>query len=420
MTTSTPQSLSNLPKSTLFVLYFIIFLGSAGFFITIPAYVNLFLTDHSLAIAQAMPLEERRTLFGTVMSAAPFISMFFTPFIARFADRYSRKTVAAICLIVAAIGFVMPIYAIIVGSIALLFAGNMINSLGSASQPIAQAILADNSEGKTKTTLMSLVAVVMTAAMSFGPALGSKLSAMYGPQAPFYACLLIAVVCFVLLHLVRLPKQTPIQHENVLSIGAPLARSQKGLLPCLAIVFLCQVSWSLYFQNINFILPQKWQLSVEGEFYQYFMLTIGIVMMASLLFVPRLILAKFSLTRALRVVLSGAAIGMLLLAFTPTPVTHVIAMIVTSVLVASSFPLYITALSDRASNQDQGWAMALSSAMVGLAWTLTGYLTAIMVNVNLILPTLVAAVGYVLAVLLVPRNQTKVMTDNNGNIEANA
>lgn len=115
MTSTASSALPQLPKATLFALYFIIFLGSAGFFITIPAYVNLFLTDHSLAIAQAMPLEDRRTLFGTVMSAAPFISMFFTPFIARFADRYSRKVVMALCLVVAAIGFVMPVYAIIAG-----------------------------------------------------------------------------------------------------------------------------------------------------------------------------------------------------------------------------------------------------------------------------------------------------------------
>lgn len=403
MTTHAMPSIAHLSKPTLLVLYFIIFLGSAGFFITIPAYVNLFLTDHSLAIAQAMPLEDRRTLFGTVMSAAPFISMFFTPFIARFADRYSRKLVMALCLVVAALGFVMPVYAIIAGSVALLFAGNMINSLGSASQPIAQAILADNSQGKTKATLMSLVAVVMTAAMSFGPALGSKLTALYGPQAPFYACLLIAVVCFILLHIIQLPKQASLKQESPFSLAAPLSRSQKGLLPCLAIVFICQFSWSLYFQNISFILPQKWQLAVEGEFYQYFMLAIGIVMIASLLFVPRLLLSIMTLTRALRSVLIGAGIGMVLLAITPTPTTHVIAMVWTSIMVASSFPLYITALSDRASDSDQGWAMALSSAMVGLAWTLTGYLTAILVNIHLILPTLIAAVGYAIAVLFVPR-----------------
>ncbi|MBD1577453.1 MULTISPECIES: MFS transporter [Vibrio] len=392
-----------LPITTLFVLYGIIFLGSAGFFITIPAYVSLFLTDHSLQIAQAMPLEQRRNLFGTVMSLAPFISMLFTPFIARFADRFNRKIVMALCLMVGAIGFAMPIYAIVVGSVVLLFAGNMINSLGSASQPIAQAILSDNSQGKNKATLMSLVAVVMTAAMSFGPALGSKLSALYGAQAPFYACLVIALVCLLLLNLIKLPTQTALSEENPWSLAAPLARSKTGLLPCLAIVFICQFSWSLYFQNISFLLPQKWNISVESDFYQFYMMGIGIVMMASLLLLPRLILTYLKLTTALRTVLFFAAVGMLLLAITPTPTTHVIAMIFTAIMVALSFPLYITSLSDRASHSDQGWAMALSSAMVGLAWTLTGYITARLVNIELILPTAIAVLGYLIAILLVPK-----------------
>lgn len=400
------QTLPNVSKTTLIVLYLIIFLGSAGFFITIPAYVGLFLTDdHSMAIAQNMPLEHRRALFGTVMSAAPFISMFFTPFIARFADRFSRKLVMSICLLIGALGFAIPVYAIVIGSVALLFAGNMINSIGSSSQPIAQAILADNSQGKTKATLMSWVAVVMTAAMSFGPALGSKLSALYGPQAPFYACLVIALVCFALLNMVAVPKQVITTHENPLSMAAPLSRSKPGIIRCLLVVFLCQFSWSLYFQNISFIFPERFDLTVASTTYQYYMMGIGIIMMASLLFVPRLVLSYFPLIPALKVVLSGAALGMILLAYTPTFTTHVIAMVFTTTLVALSFPLYFTALSDRASAQDQGWVMALASTMIGLSWTLTGYLTAIMVNVNIILPTIVAAVSYIITVVIVPRTQ---------------
>ncbi|MEC6831428.1 MFS transporter [Photobacterium toruni] len=411
MPTST-QHLALKPTS-LFTLYCIIFLGSAGFFITIPAYVSLFLTDHSLAIAQNMPIEQRRTLFGTVMSAAPFISMFFTPFIARFADRFSRKMTMVLCLIIAAIGFAIPIYAIVIGSIALLFAGNMINSLGSASQPIAQAILADNSRGKTKATLMSMVAIVMTAAMSFGPALGSKLSATYGTQAPFYACLIIAIFCLVLLNLVRLPPQVTLHNENPLSFVAPLKRSQSGLLACLAIVFICQFSWSLYFQNIAFIFPQKWGISVESSFYQYFMMAIGVVMICSLLLLPRLILARINVLSALRMTTLFAAIGMILLAVTPTPNTHIAAMIFTAVMVAIAFPFYITALSDRASEADQGWVMAMSSAMVGLAWTLSGYLTSVFVNIDLILPTAIAAIGYVIAMIIVPKKAAKLVTAAN-------
>ncbi|MBF9000230.1 MFS transporter [Vibrio nitrifigilis] len=405
----TIQTMPTLSKKTLFVLYLIIFLGSAGFFITIPAYVSLFLTnDHSMAISQSMSLEKRRALFGTVMSVAPFISMFFTPFIARFADRYNRKVVMVLCLLTGAIGFAIPVYSVITGSVVLLFTGNMINSIGSSSQPIAQAVLTDNSGGKTKATLMSLVAVVMTAAMSFGPALGSKLSALYGPQAPFYACLLIAVVCLVLLNLVSLPKQQVLTTENPWSLAAPLSRSQAGFIPCLLIVFLCQFSWSSYFQNISFIFPERFHLAVQSNTYQYFMMAIGIVMIISLLALPRIVLSRFSLIGSLKTVLLGDALGMLALAYAPNFTLHVIAMVVTSALVALSFPLYITALSDRAKHSDQGWAMALASTMVGLAWTLTGYLTAILVNVNLTLPTIVAAAGYLLAMIIIPTNPISV------------
>ncbi|HIF9134939.1 TPA: MFS transporter [Photobacterium damselae] len=396
---------------SLFTLYLIIFLGSAGFFITIPAYVSLFLTDHSLAIAQNMPIEQRRELFGTVMSAAPFISMFFTPLLARLADHFGRKIMMAICLLIAGIGFILPVYAIALGSVVLLFAGNMINSLGSASQPMAQAVLSDNSEGKNKAALMSLVAVVMTAAMSFGPALGSKLTAMYGAEGPFYACLFIALICLALLQTVKLPKQHKADSDNPLSFVAPLQRSQSGLIKSLAIVFLGQFSWSLYFQNISFIFPQKWQLEVSGSFYQNYMMAIGIVMIIALLALPKWILSRWSVTKALRITLLFAALGMAALALTPTPLTHTIAMVVTATFVAISFPLYITSLSNRASDIDQGWAMAMSSAMVGLAWTLTGYLTAVLVNINLMLPTWIAVIGYIAASFLVPKMQNKEMVD---------
>ena len=54
--------------------------------------------------------------------------------------------------------------------------------------------------------------------------------------------------------------------------------------------------------------------------------------------------------------------------------------------------------------------MAMSSAMVGLAWTLSGYLTSVFVNIDLILPTAIAAVGYVIAMIIVPKKAATLVT----------
>ncbi|WP_108652726.1 MFS transporter [Dongshaea marina] len=384
----------------LFTLYSIVFLGSAGFFVTIPAYVELFMGHSQALIHTQMPLEQRRELFGIVMSLAPFISMFFAPLMARFSDRFGRKPLMAICLVIAAIGFALPVFAIAAGSIILLFIGNMLNSLGSASQPMAQAVLAEGSDGKHKATLMSLVAVVMTAAMSIGPAIGSKLTEIYGATAPFYACLLLALVNLSLLWSISSAPVASSQSESIWSLTRPLARSKSALLPSLGLVFICQFCWSLYFQSIAFILPEKWHLAVSGSFYQGLMTAIGIIMILSLLLLPQYLMTRWSLISCLRAALWVCGVGMLLLAVSPTPWLHALAMLPTAISAAILFPLYITRLSDSASQQDQGWAMALASAAIGLAWTLSGYLTAILANIYLLLPLLLAALGLFAANLL--------------------
>ncbi|MFD2176077.1 MFS transporter [Veronia pacifica] len=383
----------------LFTLFSIIFLGSAGFFITIPSYVGLFLGTAEGMTDPSMTIEDRRQLFGLVMSAAPFISMLFTPFLARLSDSISRKFMMSFCLIIASIGFVMPVMAIAASSVILLFAGNMINSLGSASQPIAQAELANMAEGTRRARLMSLVGVVMTAAMSFGPALGSKLSAEFGISAPFYACLLIAIFNLFLLQFIPMSTKA-VARENPLSLIAPLRRSRHGLIASLGLIFTCQFCWSLYFQSVSFILPEVFGHSVESSQYQWLMSTIGIVMIGSLLLLPSAMLKQWPLEKCLRTGLVIAASGMFVLTLCAEFWMHMVVLIPTIIAVAVLYPFYLTKLSVSASEKDQGWAMALASAAIGLAWTLSGYITAMMVNVALYLPLWIAGAGLFSALLL--------------------
>ena len=415
MSNSSTIRFTPIKSTTLLILYSVIFLGSAGFFITIPAYVDLFMGANHTLVQTDMPLSTRREWFGIVMSLAPFISMFFTPLIARFSDIYGRKHFMLGALVIAGIGFFLPITAIGIGSIALLFVGNVLNSIGSSSQPIAQAALAEMSTGRRKATLMSLVAVVMTAAMSFGPALGSKVLALYGPSAPFYTCLLLAALNFLLLlMLVRrqeLQHTTHYEHQSWALLD-PIKRSASGLLPSLIIVFLSQFSWSLYFQNLSFLLPEKWHVSITSQYYQGYMMAIGLIMIIALLSLPNLLLKRFSLSQCLTATFIIGVIGMILLAIAPTLLTQSLAMIPVAIVMAIAFPFYISRVSENASEQDQGTAMALASALVGLAWTLSGYLTAVFANISLILPMLVASVCLCLVLIILPKTKNKSVVNN--------
>lgn len=394
--------------STLVILYLIIFLGSAGYFMTIPAYVDLFIskTNHAM-IHNAMSLAHRRELFGIVMSLAPFISMFFTPFFARLSDVYGRKPFMLLALVIAGLGFFLPIVAIGISSILLLFLGNMLNSLGSASQPIAQACLTEMSDGKRKAVLLSLIAVVLTLAMAFAPALGSKLLSLYGPKAPFYACLTIVIACFVLLSLFVSPKEIQHQHAKPTKIDwkAPIKRSRKGLLPALGIVFCTQFGWSLYFQNLSFLLPEKWHIAIESSIYQEYMMGIGLSMIVALLLLPSWLLKKAPLTRCLQGSLIVACGGMILLAFCPTALSQALLLIPVVAAIALAFPFYMTRVSENAEGQDQATAMALASALIGLAWTLSGYLTAVFANIGLDVPIIIGSISIFVSLCLTPRTK---------------
>ncbi len=381
---------------TLFVIYLIVFLGSAGYFMTIPAYVELFLSNtNHIMIHSPMSLASRRELFGTVMSIAPFISMFFTPFFARLSDVYGRKYFILLALVIAGCGFLLPILAIAVGSVFFLFVGSMLNSLGSAGQPIAQACLTEMSETKQKTLLLSMIAVVLTIAMAFGPALGSKLLSIYGPTAPFYACLVIAIICFCSLSFL-VPQSTLQRHEikrQKMDWLGPFKRKKKGLFAALAVVFFTQFGWSLYFQNLSFLLPEQWHVLITSSDYQFYMMGIGIAMIIALLFVPRYLQTKYSLLQSLQGALLIAALGMFMLVFMPTYWAEALVLIPVVAAIAVAFPFYITFVSELAAGQDQGVVMALASALIGLAWTLTGYLSAVFASWSLSLPIILGSLS---------------------------
>ncbi|APS83089.1 hypothetical protein AVM71_07565 [Piscirickettsia salmonis] len=159
----------------LFTLYSVIFLGSLGYFIVMPVYAELILSPIQGLLPEHVDITTRRIIFSLVSAFAPLLTLCIAPFIGHLSDQLGRKKVLLFCLGLTLVSFLLPITAIAISSMTLLFISNAINSIASASQPIAQAALTDISTGRMKAYLMGLSASSMTAAMSFGPALGSYL-----------------------------------------------------------------------------------------------------------------------------------------------------------------------------------------------------------------------------------------------------
>ncbi|ODN43937.1 hypothetical protein BGC07_14905 [Piscirickettsia litoralis] len=401
----------------LLTLYSVIFLGSLGYFIVMPVYAELILNPLHSILPQHLDMPARRIIFSLVSAFAPLLTLCIAPIIGHLSDRLGRKQVLLFCLSLALISFLLPITAIFMGSITLLFISNAINSAASASQPIAQAALTDISTGRAKAYLMGLSASSMTAAMSFGPALGSYLIKI-SFDATFWCSALFTLINIILVYLTfphKASNSNPLISTSITThpqqekttFFASFKQCSSLAITMLALVFLCQLAWSFYYQNIGYTVISIWHLSLSSTVYQHIMLTIGISMIFSLLVLYPLIIRIITIKQCLSLCLTLFALSMIIISLTHALWLYKIMIIPLSASIAMAYPCYIATLSNALSKHHQGWGLALAGGLMGISWTVSGSLSGIIANIDLNLANWLAVIVIIFALLLLLKNDNK-------------
>ena len=128
-------------------------------------------------------------LWGGVLATTFAVMQFlFGPVIGGLSDRFGRRPVLLISLVVMAADYVVMALA---GSIWLLFAGRIVGGITAATQATASAYMADISAPGQRTKNFGLIGAAFGAGFVIGPLLGGLL-AEYGTRAPFWAAAILA------------------------------------------------------------------------------------------------------------------------------------------------------------------------------------------------------------------------------------
>ena len=389
----------------LFPLLLLIFIDSFSYFVVIPVLLELFFNAHYAILPANTTLAMRDFLMGFTLCLSTIAALIAAPIVGSFSDKYGRKKTLLLCLIAITLGFLLPIIGIMKKNLYLVLLGRLLSGVGSSSQPVAQAAVADLCKGDEKALFLSFIALMMTLPIMLGPLAGGYLSdnqlvSWFNATTPYYLALTISVISFFIILFcfketmgTQLRTQTLSVRDIIFGLKQVIKTHHIGQL--LLIFFCLELGWSQYYQTISLFLTQQFHYSVQKI--SIFNAYMGIFMSLGLLFLYPVLIKYFNVKKIMCVSIFLVLIGLLLCALLPKSQWFFVWVV--AIFTGTAYVSLLTLISNKVAANRQGWIMGYLSTVLFLAWLITGFNGGWLIAIHPILPLWVA-VGALLTGLL--------------------
>ncbi|WP_302622785.1 Tetracycline resistance protein, class C (plasmid) [Pseudoseohaeicola sp. NH-UV-7] len=241
-------------RPALIFILITVMLDAMGIGLIMPVMPDLIVEVQGGSLANA-------ALWGGILSTVFAIMQFlFGPLIGNLSDRFGRRPVLLISLVVMTVDYLVMAVA---GSMALLLIGRLVGGIATATSGTASAYVADISAPKDKAANFGLIGAAFGIGFVLGPLIGGLLGG-YGTRAPFYAAAALSALnavfgYFVLRETVTDRIRRPFHWRRANPLGA-LRHLGKlpGIRPLLMMYFLYQVAFHVY--------PSIWSFFTQERF----------------------------------------------------------------------------------------------------------------------------------------------------------
>ena len=303
------------------------------------------------------------SLMFASFSLAQFLA---TPFLGRLSDRYGRKPVLLICLTGTALSLGMFAAAT---NVVMLFLARMIDGVTGGNISVAQAMIADTSDGPERAKRFGILGASFGLGFLLGPAIGGILSG-YSLQAPFWFGAGLAA-CGAVLGVFLLPETLATSRRQKASVPLFQLKSmyQALFLPLTgAVLVLSLVSTAAFngmvigFQAYT-VDVLKLNTTQIGIFFSCFGLLSMLVQVVGIGVVQKQVKSK-RLILTTSYFLSAITIGAAY--FTTRPETFFAVMMGFAVVGAFRDPMVLALLSERTKSEDQGGIMGINQSYVAV------------------------------------------------------
>jgi multidrug resistance protein len=320
----------------------------------------------------ANPLE-----VGLILSVYALAQFLFTPVLGALSDRFGRRPVILISLLIEAAGFALTAVA---GTLPLLLAARFIGGLGASNIGSAQAVVADVTAPKDRARGMGMIGAAIGVGFVVGPALGGVLAG-FGGTVPFWAALVVALVNALLvvffLPETRGPRVASTQTQQRTQRTQRTQRRSRFALfagwqraiqtPAIARLILVNLLFTLAFTAMEAVFPlftQRefgWQATQNGYLFTY----VGVIIVVMQGGMVGQLVKRFG-ERGVQVAGLGLlAVGLALLPFSGTLALLLIALALLSIGDGAVTPTNNAMLSLATPAEAQGETLGLSQGIAG-------------------------------------------------------
>ncbi len=183
-------------RTPLFLIFLTVFIDLLGFGILIPI----------LPTFATKELGVDETSIGIAIALYSFIQFLFNPVFGNLSDKYGRKPIIVICLLLNAAGYIIFAYT---HSFVVLLISRVVGGIGGSSIGVAQAYIADITTKEDRSKGMGLIGAAFGLGFVFGPLIGGLLS-KYGYDVTGFASAGFSFLAF-LSTIIFLPES----HKNI-------------------------------------------------------------------------------------------------------------------------------------------------------------------------------------------------------------